>query len=129
MLRDTVDNNGDPGTAVLLSGDGAGFDDGCGFHADLERMHRKGWGIEILAWRHSCNHRMREWAEEKGRFIALDDFYSCVTYIWRSPNLASPGQNPERRSRCLRWNSDPQLSVSQHPVQKTNRRQGGGGFC
>ena len=62
MLRDLSDNNGDPGTAVLLSGDGAGFDDGCGFHADLERMHRKGWRIEILAWRHSCNHRMREWA-------------------------------------------------------------------
>ena len=79
MLRDLSDNNGDPGTAVLLSGDGAGFDDGCGFHADLKRMHRKGWRIEILAWRHSCKNRMREWAEEKGRFIALDDFYPCVT--------------------------------------------------
>lgn len=81
MLRDAFDNNGDPGIAVLLSGDGAGFADGCGFHADLERMHRRGWRIEILAWRHSCNRRMREWAEAKGRFIALDDFYECVTYL------------------------------------------------
>ena len=46
MLRDLSDNNGDPGTAVLISGDGAGFDDGCGFHADLERMHRKGWKLK-----------------------------------------------------------------------------------
>ena len=75
MLRDTVDHNGDPGIAVILTGDGAGFADGVGFHADLERMHRKGWRIEVLSWRHSCNRRMREWAEENGKFIALDDFY------------------------------------------------------
>ena len=35
MLRDGYDYNGDPGTAVLLTGDGAGFYDGVGFHADL----------------------------------------------------------------------------------------------
>ena len=38
MLRDGFDYNGNPGTAVMLTGDGAGFDDGVGFHADLERM-------------------------------------------------------------------------------------------
>jgi len=95
MLRDALDNNGDPGTAVLLSGDGAGFVDGCGFHADLERMRRKGWRIEILAWRHSCNRRMRQWAEQNGRFIALDDFYPCVTYL----EEPQPGQ-PWAESRA-----------------------------
>ena len=89
MLRDAFDNNGDPGIAVLLSGDGAGFADGVGFHADLERMHKRGWRIEILAWRHSCNRRMREWAEAKGRFIALDDFYECVTYL-KEPDPGQP---------------------------------------
>ena len=93
MLRDAIDNNGDPGIAVLLSGDGAGFADGCGFHADLERMHRKGWRIEILSWRHSCNQRMRKWAEEKGRFIALDDFYPCVTYL-EEPRPGQPWAEP-----------------------------------
>lgn len=93
MLRDAFDNNGDPGIAVLLSGDGAGFADGCGFHADLERMHKRGWRIEILAWRHSCNRRMREWAEAKGRFIALDDFYECVTYL-EEPQLGQPVAAP-----------------------------------
>ncbi|MDE2781301.1 MAG: NYN domain-containing protein [Chloroflexota bacterium] len=81
MLRDAFDHNGDPGIAVMLTGDGAGFADGVGFHADLERMHRRGWRIEVLSWRHSCNPRMREWAEEKGQFIALDDFYDSVTFL------------------------------------------------
>lgn len=81
MLRDLSDYNGDPAIAVLLTGDGSGFSDGAGFHADLARMHRKGWGIEVLSWRHSCNRRMREWAEQKEKFVALDDFYHSVTFL------------------------------------------------
>ena len=81
MLRDALDYNGDPGIAVLLTGDGSGFVDGVGFHADLERMHRRGWRIEVLSWRHSCNRRMREWAEQSGTFVALDDFYENITFL------------------------------------------------
>ena len=81
MLRDAFDYNGDPGIAVLLTGDGSGFADGVGFHADLERMKLRGWRIEVLSWRHSCNRRMREWAEENGIFIALDDFYNSVSFV------------------------------------------------
>ena len=66
---------------VMLTGDGAGFDDGVDFHADVERMHRRGWRIEALLWRHSCNHRMQEWVEENGKFIALNDFYDSITYL------------------------------------------------
>ena len=88
MLRDTVDYNGDPGIAVLLTGDGSGFDDGVDFHADLERMRVRGWRIEALSWRHSCNRRMREWTEEYGTFIALDDFYDSVTFL----EPPAPGQ-------------------------------------
>lgn len=88
MLRDGFDYNGNPGIAVMLTGDGAGFDDGVGFHADLERMRRRGWRIEVLSWRHSCNRRMREWAEEHGKFIALDDFYESITFL----EMPAPGQ-------------------------------------
>ena len=93
MLRDTVDYNGDPGIAVLLTGDGSGFADGVGFHADLERMRNRGWRIEVLSWRHSCNRRMREWAEEQGTFIALDDFYESVTFL-EPPAPGQPIANP-----------------------------------
>ena len=88
MLRDGYDYNGDPGIAVLLTGDGAGFYDGVGFHADLERMQRRGWRIEVMSWRHSCDNRMRTWAERNGSFIALDDFYDSVTFL----EPPAPGQ-------------------------------------
>ena len=81
MLEDALDYNGDPGIVVLLTGDGAGYLEGAGFHSALERMHRRGWRIEILSWAHSCNQRMRRWAEENGAFIALDDFYDSITFL------------------------------------------------
>ena len=81
MLRDGFRYNGDPGIVVMLTGDGAGYEDGVGFHPDMELMHERGWRIEVLSWRHSCNRRMREWAEENGKFIALDDFCDSATFL------------------------------------------------
>ena len=95
MLRDGFDYNGDPGIAVMLTGDGAGFADGVGFHADLERMRKRDWRIEVVSWRHSCNRRMREWAEEIGKFVALDEYYDSVTFLERP----APGE-PIAEPRC-----------------------------
>ena len=81
MLEDALDYNGDPGITVLLTGDGAGYSEGAGFHSTLERMHRRGWRVEILSWAYSCNQRMRRWAEENGVFIALDDFYEAIIFM------------------------------------------------
>jgi hypothetical protein len=89
MLRDLADNNGAPGIAVLLTGDGSGFETGAGFHADLKRMKGKGWGIEVLSWRHSCSARMRHWAEENGVFIPLDDYYGAITFL-EPPSAGQP---------------------------------------
>ena len=84
MLRDAFDHNGDPGIAALPTGDGGGFSDGVGFHADLERMHSRGWRIEALSWRDSCNRRMREWAERNGRFAAPGDCCDSTAFAERS---------------------------------------------
>ena len=81
MLEDALDFIGDPGIVVLLTGDGAGYLEGAGFHSTLERMHRRGWRVEILSWAHSCNQRMRRWAEENGVFVALDEFYEAITFL------------------------------------------------
>ena len=81
MLEDTVDFMDEPGIVVLLTGDGAGYSEGAGFHRTLERMHNRGWRIEILSWAHSCNRRMRLWTQENGVFVALDDFYDSVTFL------------------------------------------------
>lgn len=81
MLEDALDHNGDPGIATLLTGDGAGYLEGAGFHSTLERMYKRGWRVEILSWANSCNRRMREWAEKNGVFIALDEYYSAITFL------------------------------------------------
>ena len=81
MLEDAIDFNGDPGIVVLLTGDGAGYHEGVGFHSTLERMRKRGWRVEILSWAHATNQRMRRWAEANGIFVALDDFYSSITYL------------------------------------------------
>lgn len=94
MLEDALDYNGDPGIVALLTGDGAGYHEGSGFHSALERMHKRGWRVEILSWAHSCNPQMRIWAEENGVFVPLDDFYYSVTFLEPS----SPG-HPLAQSR------------------------------
>ncbi|MBF0318702.1 MAG: NYN domain-containing protein [Nitrospirae bacterium] len=81
MLRKAFDYNGTPGIVVMLTGDGHGFLDGVGFHADLERMHVKGWEIEIIAWEKTCNSRLKIWAQDVGTFIRLEDYYESVTFL------------------------------------------------
>ncbi len=93
MMFDALDYNGDPGVAVLLTGDGKGFEDGVGFHSTIERMHKRGWRVEVLSWRHSCKKRMREWAEQNGLFVALDDFYDNITFL-ETPAPGRPVAEP-----------------------------------
>ena len=93
MLEDALDFNGTPGIVVLLTGDGAGYLEGAGFQRTLERMHKRGWRVEILSWAHSTNQRMRGWAETNGIFVPLDDFYESITFMEPSRpgfELASP---------------------------------------
>ncbi len=79
MLRALLDTE-EPGVAVLLTGDGAGYETGVGFHADLERMFNRGWGIEVLSWGGSCDKRLKKWASEVGAYVDLEDYYDSITY-------------------------------------------------
>lgn len=80
MLRAMIDVK-PPQVAVLLTGDGRGFDDGVGFHADLERMHASGWGIEVVSWERACARKLRDWATTTGVFVRLEDHYESVTFL------------------------------------------------
>ncbi len=112
MLEDALDYNGDPGVATLLTGDGAGYLEGAGLHSTLERMHTRGWRIEILSWAHSCNQRMRRWAEQNGVFIPLDDFYEAITFLEPS----KPGYEfaPARFSTALDLSVRPVANSEPH---------------
>ena len=108
MLRDGFDNNGNPGTIVMLTGDGAGYESGAGFHAELERLHNRQWGIEVLSWSNSCNYRMRQWAEENGIFVPLDDFYDSITFL-----------EPSREGHLLaRSRNASALDLTERPLSK-----------
>jgi hypothetical protein len=80
MLRRLADVR-PAGIAVLLTGDGAGYDDGVGFHSDLERMADAGWGIEVVSWDISCRRALKTWASQVGVYVPLEDFYRSVTFI------------------------------------------------
>ena len=109
MLR-AISDYRDPQVAVLMTGDGAGYDDGVGFHADLERMHAAGWGIEVLSWLKSCRRTLREWATTNGKFIPLDDYYESVTFLeggrhsigYLAPGTVNSSSQPSASSRTGR---------------------------
>ena len=96
MLEDGWDNNGDPGIVALLTGDGAGYAEGRGFHRTLERMHGRGWRVEVLSWAHSCNEGMRR----------PDDRSGCCggrsRWCFGPPGTASVGRCAWRWSGGLR---------------------------
>ena len=108
MLEDGWDYNGNPGIVVLLTSDGAGYPEGAGFHSTLERMHRRGWRIEILSWAHACNQRMRRWAEEHEVFVPLDDFYASIIFLepsYSGVELDSPLCRPGLQNLCRSGNT------------------------
>lgn len=94
MLRALADED-QPCVAVLLTGDGAGYLDGVGFHTDLERMHRRKWGIEVLSWDHSCNSRLKAWTKEVGGYVPLDAHYKKITFI-EGGRMVEPPHFPNR---------------------------------
>ncbi len=99
MLRALSDHQKEPQVAVLMTGDGAGYDDGVGFHADMERMYSAGWGVEVISWNDSCKRTLREWASANGVFIALDDYYDSVTFLEGGRHVSALNLKHRRMAR------------------------------
>jgi hypothetical protein len=111
MLR-AISDNPEPQIVVLMTGDGAGYDDGVGFHADMERMWAAGWGVEVITWEASCRRSLREWAKSKGCFIRMEDHYESVTFI-------ESGRRAKPLDLTKRQKATPKLSPAQAAAQKT----------
>jgi len=43
-------------------------------------MHKKGWGIEVLAWERTCNPRFKQWVKKIGIIVPLEDYYEALTF-------------------------------------------------
>lgn len=80
MLARIIDSE-KPGTMVLLTGDGNGYQDGKGFIAQLERAKRNGWQIEVYSWDAGCNRHLKKFAEDNGKYIPLEPAYNNITFI------------------------------------------------
>ena len=108
MMRDAFKYKHEPGTIVLLTGDGRGYDEEKGFFKTIEDVHSLGWRIELLSWNHSCYQRMKEWVQDHGTYIALDDYYDSVTFLKREEDDPSDLKLRDRASP---------LDLSSRPLQ------------
>lgn len=119
MLRAVTDEK-EPQIAILLTGDGKGVEEGIGFLADLKRMYDAYWGVEVLSWEHSCNKDLKEWAEENGVFINLNDYYMSVTFLEGS-RIASPLSLVSRKRASLNPNYKTKLQLEREDEERMKR--------
>lgn len=92
MLETALDLGDDPGVAVVLTGESAGWTAQREPSRTFERLRRRGWRVELVSWVSADDDRLRTWTEENGVFVPLDDFYSSVTFTVPS----RPGQEIAR---------------------------------
>lgn len=99
MLRTAIDCISTPSTIAVLTGDGAGKQLGEGFLSDLKRIKSMGWNIEVYSWVDSCNRYLKEYVEQNGKFVALDDYYFSITFL--KEDRYNPTGSPTRPSTPL----------------------------
>lgn len=99
MLRTAIDCISTPSTIAVLTGDGAGKQLGEGFLSDLKRIKNMGWDIEVYSWAGSCNRYLKEYVEQNGKFVALDDYYFSITFL--KEDRYNPTGMPTRPSTPL----------------------------
>lgn len=80
MMTSLVDRE-KPAVAVLLTGDG-------GFKPYVDRMLKKGWGVEVLSFSKGFSPKLTQIARGsfgRGKYIRLDPWYRQLTYL-QSPD-------------------------------------------
>lgn len=93
MLMSVVDRE-PPAVAVLLSGDG-------GYRSILDRMLKRGWGVEVLSFSKGLSPKLVQIAHGtggRGKYVKLDPWYEQLTY---RQELLDTGPQVGRRSEPL----------------------------
>ncbi|MBU5448795.1 NYN domain-containing protein [Blautia sp. MSJ-36] len=88
LLRLYMDSP-EPKTVALLTGDGAGINDGEGFLADARRLAQKGWKFEVYSWDATCHKLLKEFAKNNGKYVELEKYYKNITFI-KDTRMAEP---------------------------------------
>lgn len=81
LLERTLDIKNSNETFVLLTGDGAGYNDGKGFIRQLERVKAAGHNIEVVSWDEGCNRNLRDFANKNGIYRSLEPVYEEISFI------------------------------------------------
>jgi hypothetical protein len=81
MVNRVIDIQPNHERFILLTGDGAGYNEGKGFIKQLERVLKSGNEIEVVSWDSCCNRYLKEFAKTNGTYRALETAYNKVTFI------------------------------------------------
>lgn len=80
LLRQALDSDGTPGVALMPTADGSGFLDGAGFQAESARVRGTGGGVGVLGWARTSDPRMKQWAEQIGGGLSLEDARAAIPF-------------------------------------------------
>lgn len=94
MYRHVRKHRKSPGTIVLCTGDGSGYNDDKGFLFDVQGFIEDGWDLVLYSWDAVCHKRLKRIAEEKGRYVRLEDHYNSITFIQNGRKAALVNLNP-----------------------------------
>jgi hypothetical protein len=86
LFRFCTANVDNPGSVALLTGDGAGYSRGKGFHDAVEIVSSKlKWQVELCAWDCSCHAAMKSLASAHPmcKYRNLELAYNEITFIGR----------------------------------------------
>lgn len=85
-----------PGTIILCTGDGAGYNDDKGFLFDLQGFIEDGWNLALFSWDVSCHKQLKKFAQTHGEYISLDNHFNNITFLknGRRPGSVVLGHKP-----------------------------------
>jgi uncharacterized LabA/DUF88 family protein len=98
-MMNTVLDNDDPAVAVVLTGDH-------GFLPSIERMLKRGWGVEVLSFSNGFSPQLKKIATGhggRGRYVELHPWYEQLTY------LQDPAGKILRKPKALRLGTCPKV--------------------
>lgn len=89
----------DPGVVCLLTGDGAGAQDGRGFIPVLTELAAAGWIVEVYSWSSTLSTYLADWASKYALLVLLDDHYDEITFLEGTRTVGSAPRRFGTRDR------------------------------